>query len=189
MFSALHQLLTTIRPLTPEDWTTFAACLSERHYAAKATVLKEGDVCRGLFFIEQGTVRSFTLKDGVEISHHFFFENDFASDFESLTLQQPSRHVLETLEETRVIYCDREKMLSLYKLAPVFESIGKTIIEHMMIRQNAYASLFTLYAPAERYQFILEHHPNLVQRVPLQHLATYLGVTRETLSRIRKRIQ
>ncbi|MBL0743327.1 Crp/Fnr family transcriptional regulator [Chryseolinea lacunae] len=145
--------------------------------------------CRGLFFIVRGAVRSYALKEGVEISHHFYFENDFASDFESITLQQPSRHALEALEETTVIYCDREKMLTLYKQATVFESIGKTIVEQMMIRQNAYSSLFTLYAPAERYQFILEHHPNLVQRVPLQHLATYLGVARETLSRIRKRIQ
>lgn len=188
MFYALYKMLSAIRPITQDEWGIFASCLSEKNFPAKAVCLAEGQVCRGLYFIEQGAIRSYAIKDGQEICNHFYFENEFASDFESLTLQQPSKHTLETLEETRIVYGDREKILALYQRAPVFESIGRAIVEQMMIRQNAYAGLFTLYSPTERYQFIIEHHPELVRRVPLQYLATYLGVTRETLSRIRARV-
>ena len=188
MFHALHKMLSAIRPVTQEEWLIFTSCLTEKNYPAKTVCLPAGQICRGLYFIEQGAVRSYALRDGQEICNHFYFENEFASDFESLTLQQPSKHTLETLEETRIVYGDREKMLALYQRAPVFESIGRAIVEQMMIRQNAYAGLFTLYSPTERYQFVVEHHPELVRRVPLQYLATYLGVARETLSRIRARI-
>lgn len=187
MYSALYQFLHTIKPVDAHERALFDTCLMQRSFPKQHVLLREGELCNELLFIVKGNIRAYHLKDGEERHLAFFFEHTFAADLESLTSQQPSQLFLETMEPTEVISCNREKMIALYREAPVFESIGRVMLEQLMVQQQQYSRLFTLYTPAERYAYIVEHHPELLQRVPLQFLASYLGIARETLSRIRRK--
>lgn len=117
----------------------------------------------------------------------FTFENEFVTDFESLTKQQPSEVVICALEKMEAVYFSRKSLIDLYKQVPVFVEVGQRIMENLLIQKDHYATLFTRLSPTERYAHLLHHFPHIIQRVPLYYLASYLGIARETLSRIRQK--
>ena len=82
---------------------------------------------------------------------------------------------------------DKDKLLDLYKVSPEIESFGRKLLEQLLISQEEHSNLFKIYSPTERYHYLLQHNPNFLQRVSLSQLASYLGVTRETLTRIRRK--
>ena len=189
MDQILKTELSKLSPINEEDWKVFQSILEIKEFKKNETLLKEGQVCRGTYFIVEGAFRTFRLKDGNEIHTAFYFEKDFIRDIESLTNGTPSEVSIVALEDSKTIYIRKDKMFELYEKIPSFQNLGRKILELMVVSERKYASLFTDYRPEDRYKHILSHYPELVQRVPIQYLASFLGVARETLSRIRKRVQ
>lgn len=187
MFDSLRQTLETLCPLTDAEWAVFRSCLQEKIYAKNDSLLNAGHVCQGTWFINRGAIRSYTMKDGSDVHTNFSFETDYVTDYESLTKQQPSTLTIIALERAETIYFGRNDLIDLYRRTPTLMQLGRTILENVVIYQSQYASLFTLYSSAERYDHLLRHHPQIVQRVPVQYIASYLGMARETLSRIRRK--
>ena len=185
MFDKLRHTLETWQPLSETDWVSLQSCLQKRQYKRGEALLNAGQVCQGIAFVNQGAFRTYTLKDGREVHTQFSFETDFVTDYESLTMGQPSTVSLVAVEPAEVIYFSRNGLIDLYQQAPNLMQVGQRILENVVVGQSRYASLFTLYSPAERYQQLVQQHPQVVQRVPLQYIASYLGMARETLSRIR----
>ncbi len=187
MNDALKTSLASIASITEEDWELFESILSTQNFSKGSSLLREGQICKGTYFVTKGAFRTFHLKDGNEIHTAFYFENDFVRDIESLSEGTPSKVTIQALEDSEVTFISKEAMFTLYERAPSFQMIGRKLLELMAITERRYARLFTDFQPRERYEYVLKHHPELIQRVPLQYLATFLGITRETLSRIRKR--
>lgn len=189
MIEIVRAFIEEKRNLSASEWQGFQAILQERVLKKGETLHRAGETIRGLYFIAKGAIRANQLKeDGGEVQRAFFFENEVATDYDSLIKQEPGTTSLICLEASVVYYADRSQMLALYQEIPGFEAVGRIFLEHLMVQQQKYAALFTLYTPSERYRYILDHHPELIQRVPLQYLASYLGIARETLSRIRKKM-
>ncbi|WP_229321451.1 Crp/Fnr family transcriptional regulator [Larkinella knui] len=149
-------------------------------------LLKEGQVCKAIYYVEKGYLRTFYTKDGKEINTRFSFENDFVTELKSLRSAIPSDYSIQTGEETVVWEFTKEKLLDLYGQSVEIESFGRNLLEQMLIDQEEHANLFKIYSPTERYQYVIRQFPHLLQRVSLSHLSSYLGIARETLSRIRK---
>ncbi|WP_020605511.1 Crp/Fnr family transcriptional regulator [Spirosoma spitsbergense] len=187
MFDSLRQTLETQQPLSDTDWLAFQSCLQQKRYAKNELLLQTGQVCRGIWFVQKGAVRSYVSKDGTEVHTGFSFENDFVTAYESMTRQEPSSVMLVALEPLEAIYFGRDELINLYQQAPSLTQLGRLILEKVIVLQQHYASLFTLYSPTERYQRLTEKYPHMVQRVPVQYIASYLGMARETLSRIRQK--
>ena len=188
MEEILRNELSKYYPMNDEEWSAFRDIVSIKHFDKNDELLSQGKVNKGIYYVVQGAFRTYHLKDGNEISTAFYFEKDFIHDIESLSTGLPSKSNIVAIEKSECIYIPKSDMIGLYDKIPSFHKIGKKILELMVITEKKYSALFTDYLPKERYEYILTSHPELVKRVSIQHLASFLGVARETLSRIRKRI-
>ena len=148
-------------------------------------LLREGQTARSIFYIESGLVRSVRLEDGRDINLDFSLEGDYVTHLRSLRSPGPADYGLQAMEPASLIELNGAALFDLYRRSPEIESFGRQIVEGLLIRQEAQAHLFRLQSPAERYRYIADNSPALLQRVSLTNLASYLGVSRETLSRIR----
>jgi CRP-like cAMP-binding protein len=151
-------------------------------------LLVEGDICNFGVFIAEGCIRYYYLVDGVESTGNFFFENDWYSDFESFLYAKPSLLNIEALEdcEVYIVYKnDFEKLVAEY---PVFNAFLRIMMERTIKGLTGRNMAMSLLSHEERYLRFVKYCPKVVERVSLKHIASYLGIQPESLSRIRTRI-
>ncbi len=151
-------------------------------------LLTEGEVSDKFYFILKGCIRLFYLNDTEEKTAFFYVENQFVSSYESFTKQIPTKHNLQSIEPTTVAVISTEVTQSLLNIYPKFEFLARTIMEEELIILQDIISSFIMLNAEQRYLKLLKSKKDLLQRIPQYQLATFLGVTPETLSRIRKRI-
>lgn len=151
-------------------------------------ILEEGKTTRDTFLILQGCIRRHCLIDGVDKTTGFFTEGEAVAEFESLSLNKPTVHSYSCVEDTIVVVVNSEKEKAFYKKFPRFEEIARMETEKMLGKNQEQLSNFITKSPEERYKHLSSLKPELLQRVPQHQIASYLGVTPESLSRIRKRI-
>ncbi|UBM59488.1 Crp/Fnr family transcriptional regulator [Marinilongibacter aquaticus] len=190
MYEALKQTLDKILKITDDDWAIFESILETKKLKKKEYLLREGQICRGIYFLSEGIMRTFhTNNDGKEINTAFYFQNDFLREIESMTHTIPSQKNIQTLKDSTVFYIDKSKLQRLYEKSEFYQKLGRMILEKLTISEQKYSSFLTTYSPKERYLYLVENRPECIEQIPLQYLASYLGISRESLSRIRKRIQ
>ena len=187
--STLVSYISQVSPITDPDLTLLLSACESRPLKRGEVLLQEGQVCRALYLVEKGYLRTYYNKDGVEINLNFTFEGDFTTNFKSIKTKLPSELSIEAGEETAVWIFRLDALAGKVNTYPqIIEFIRRLAIRLLMASED-HSNLFKIYTPAERYQYIEKHNPQLLQRVSLSQLASYLGVTRETLSRIRSKTQ
>lgn len=153
----------------------------------KQKLLGEGEKSDCIYFIVNGAVRIFYLnKEGIETNTWFLFENELVISVYSFFTSQPSFECIETLEDCKFITLKKDKLDWLYHTFVEFNIIGRRLTELYYIRNEIQANSLRIFSAKERYQQLLNTQPQLLQRVLLGHIASYLGISAETLSRIRK---
>ncbi|UIR57998.1 Crp/Fnr family transcriptional regulator [Sphingobacterium sp. SRCM116780] len=149
--------------------------------------LKQGQIVSNLFVIEEGLVRAFYKKDDREITVWFGLENMILGSVIPLFFNLPSLENIQFLEDSSIYYISREDMNELYQKYHQMEVIGRKLAEeYCKILEERVISLQTESAE-ERYHTLLKNEPKAAQRISLGHIASYLGIAQETLSRIRKK--
>ncbi|AZA82387.1 Crp/Fnr family transcriptional regulator [Chryseobacterium lactis] len=152
----------------------------------KHILLDIGEIQKSLFFIVKGAVRSYYLDSfGKDTTSWLLFEGDLSISVYSFFSQKPSFEVLETLEDTSVLVLSYDKLMQLYKQFPEFNYIGRILTESYYIKAEEKANELRVFSATERYQHLIEKYPNIVARIPLGLISSYLGITQSTLSRIR----
>jgi CRP-like cAMP-binding protein len=141
--------------------------------------------CDRIFFIDKGLVRGYYYDDGKEITHWFAQEQEFATSFYAFITSKPASEHVQALEETEVIEIPYNVLQHLYKTFPETERLGRIITENYYIKLEERFLSLQFKTAKERYQKLLNSKPSLIQRVSLGQIASYLGITQETLSRIR----
>ena len=164
------------------------AALVPATLAKGAVLLQDGEICEQVWFIGQGLVRAYFLKDGEEVTQQFFFEGSYTTDYESFLTQRPTRLHLQALEPTLLLALNREAMQRLYAADPGAERMGRRIAEEIFLAVSRRNRSFLLESAEQRYLDLLRERPKVMQRVPQRHIASYLGVKPESLSRIRARV-
>ena len=149
-------------------------------------ILKQGKACKTVVFVEEGYLRTFIESEITEINTDFTLEGSFTTNLKSLRSGSPSDTNIQAGEPSLIYEFDRAKLLDLYKYSPEIESFGRILLEKLLIAREEHSNIFKIYKPQERYNYIETHFPELLQRISLSQLASYLGIARETLSRIRK---
>ncbi|WP_114750021.1 Crp/Fnr family transcriptional regulator [Pleomorphovibrio marinus] len=184
----LDNIENLIRP-TPEEKAALENILKPRILAKNELFLREGAVCTSIGLIEKGSARLYYTIDGKEVSKDFLFENSVIGSFGSFFTQLPSALNVATLEETHILEMGYQDVIFLYEHYPAWQKLGRIIAQDQFIRiERREASL--LKDPATvRYLNLIEEHPKVFKRVPLQHIASYLRITPETLSRYRKKFK
>jgi CRP-like cAMP-binding protein len=158
------------------------------HLKRKAYLLQEGKVCSHISFITHGAIRHFHIKDGEEVTCDFSFENYFITDFYSFTQEKPSVLNFQALEDTEMLTIKRDDLMKLYKECEKYETVGRLMAEKIAHRATEIAMSLSSDKPETRYLNLIKKQPDLFQRVQQKYIANFLGVSPESLSRIRKRI-
>jgi len=176
------------RLLAPEEAKDIMQSLKIKKQPKGTILVKEGDLVKDCFYLIKGCVRQYQIIDGLEKTTLFYTEGQGISSFKSASKGIPSNHFIECLEECTLAAISVAKELELYKKYPNFESLSRTGMEDQLGDYQEMMAKFITLKPEDRYLDLLENRPELISRVPQYHLASYLGVSPETLSRIRKRI-
>ncbi|RJP66328.1 MAG: Crp/Fnr family transcriptional regulator [Ignavibacteriales bacterium] len=167
----------------------FNSCLTALKVDSKTFLLREGEVAKKIFFIKKGCLRMGFYQDDRDITFQFFFENEAVSSINSLRSKQPSQFFIESIEPTELQYI---KVKDFQNLADEFPRMKEMFQEILIKRFSRYAQLFLSFikdTPTQRYIDLLNNQPKIIQRVPQHYIASFLGITPVSLSRIRKRLQ
>lgn len=177
-----------IPQLSHKDWVTMLQFSQLRSIKKGDYFIKAGQTSHQLAFVVKGCFRFFYIKNEVEKTAYFTFENDVLASFECILLNQPSAQSIQALEDSDVFVMDYNQMRKLYEHHHKFEHLGRIIGEHYILMLHTRLSSYLLDTPEERYLKLVNETPDFLHRVPLQHIASFIGVTPVSLSRIRKRI-
>ncbi|MGN7888599.1 Crp/Fnr family transcriptional regulator [Dyadobacter sp. 22481] len=154
----------------------------------KQFLIREGRQYDFIGFVSKGAIRHFTWRDGVEKTCNVNFENQFFTDFDSFYHGTPTTNNSVALEDSVVFVLSKSDRDLLLVECPAFERFSRMVGERALQQAAECAARLTWDRPEDRYLHLLEHEPDMTRRVPLKYLANMLGVSAESLSRIRKRL-
>jgi CRP/FNR family transcriptional regulator, anaerobic regulatory protein len=181
--------LARIIPISKELEKGILAVTKHTSVPKDSILVKNGERCRNLYFIEKGLIRGFYYDEGKEITHWFGKEDEFATSFYSFITNEPSSETIEALENCDLIQITYSDLQELYKKFPETERIGRIITETYYIDLEERFLNIQFKSAKERYQNLLNKNGSLLQRASLGQIAAYLGITQETLSRVRAEFQ
>jgi CRP/FNR family transcriptional regulator, anaerobic regulatory protein len=188
-FKIFKNFLTQVSFLTEKDCSFFEPLLRTKKIDAKNYFLTEGKICQEIGFINKGCFRTYYLSDGKEINTHFTFENEFVTDYDSFLQEKPSRYFIQTLEDTEIVTFNLFALQNAYNQSQNWERFGRMIAEHSYKLTTQRVESFLFLDGEQRYLDLLKNKPHILDKVPLYHIASYLGLERESLSRLRKKIR
>ncbi len=169
------------------EWNQFKHLFKRQEIPAKTILLNEGDISRKAYFIEQGCLRVCFNNNGKDITFQFFFEGESVSSIESFRTNQPSLFTIESIEPCIIHSISKKDFELILNTSPI---IKQEIEEYTFQRLILYQRLFLSRIkdnPEKRYLELLENNPKILHRVPLHYIASFLGITSVSLSRIRNR--
>jgi CRP-like cAMP-binding protein len=182
----LRAALERFAAIPDDEWSWFRPHLQRQHVRRGEHLVREGGVVHRKYFILRGCTRTYYLADGREMTRNFSFEGRFAG---SSVLAGRAAHVsVQALEPTDVLGFSGDLLAVMYDRHRCWERIGRRVAEEFWLEKEEKELRFRLHSPEEHYRLLVARGHLMTRRVPLRHLASYLGVAPETLSRIRARI-
>jgi len=186
----MQQLLshiTAYHSLSEDAENALHHCFTKITLAKNEYLLSEGKVCRNLYFLEKGALRGFYNLDGKEITHWFGFENDFVTSFHSFITGEAAVENIQLLESCTLWAISKETLTELFNRHHDIERLVRIAYEKYYIRLEERYVNAQFKSAKELYENLLLQTPYILERVPLGFIASYLGISQETLSRIRSK--
>lgn len=181
----LFVFLQSIHPLSAGLVSALQERLQAKEFKKKEFVLNEGQVCNNIYFIENGFFKSFHLKDGKEITQWFMKAGDVIISVSSFYRRKPSYEAIQSMTESLVYFISYEDLQYIYHHYPEFNFVGRMLTEKYYLLSEERIFGMRKQKAEERLSFLLENHPDILQQASLTDIASYLGISLETLSRIR----
>ena len=172
---------------TETELLILSESLITKHYKKGEYFIKEKDFCDYVGFVDKGLFNFFYLIDGVEHIRGFFFMNDFISNYPCFLLGNKSKFYIRALENSSITLIHKKDLFLLYKQLPKLQELSRSIVENLYIEISEKYESFFLKTAEERYVELINSEPNIFKIVPQYMIASYLGITPEGLSRIKKR--
>lgn len=174
--------------LSENDWEIFSSKLIKRDFAKNAVIVKIGQKENYLSFIEKGIVRLCVPNDFDDITFDFGFAGNFISAYQYFLTQEPSTYQVEAISESVLWSVSYSDLQDIYATTATGNTIGRLTTEGLFITKSKREISFLTQSAEERYLSLIENDAHLLQSIPLKYLASYIGITPQALSRIRKRI-
>lgn len=171
--------------MTHDELDILEGILEPVKYGKGEMILTEGEVCRGISYIEKGLVRQFYNKNGKEVTEHLGVDHTIFMCIESLFKEEPTRLQVEALEDTLVYILPKSKLEAAAISNVNIQMLYRKILEESLIQSQVHADLMRFETAPNKYMRLCELSPQVVLRAPLTYIASYLQMTPETLSRIR----
>lgn len=171
--------------MSKEGRQQLAEVLIRKNVNKGEIILNEGQIAHDLIFVGKGMVRQFYYKNGKDVTEHFSYEGCIVMCIESLLKQEPTRLMVEALEQSVIYLFPYTVLQKLLETCPEINLFYRKVLEYSLIVSQVKADSWRFETARERYNLLLEHHPEIIKRAPLSHIASYLLMTPETLSRVR----
>lgn len=193
MSNEIKLYLNFIKSFCPEiseqELYAFSTFLVEQKFNKKDMIFSTGQVQKKMGFITNGLVRSFFIdENGNEKTIRFHFENAFVTHYVAFLIQQPSKYTYICLEPTTIVTMSYDDLQLAYKTLPSIQKYGRIMAEEILKMQQYRIESFLFLTAEERYLDFTNQNPDLFNRVSLSHLSSYLGIERQTLTRIRQKL-
>ncbi|KJD36530.1 CarD family transcriptional regulator [Tamlana sedimentorum] len=184
----LKKFIFKIYPMNNSDWDFFSSKLQQVTLKKHTNLIKIGETENYLSFISEGIIRFYIPFEEHDLTFGFLFKNEFVTAYDSFISQNPSQYQIETLTTTTLWRISFTDLQEVYNKTESGNYIGRIMAENMfLIKSKREISLLNQSAE-ERYLNLFEERPKLLKQIPLKYIASYIGVTPQALSRIRKRI-
>lgn len=183
----LIQFFNRFNPLSPAAIAAVEAICTMSRVKKNTDIQPIGYTCTTIYFINKGLARIYYYKDGIDITDSFAFENNIIVRVESLFTGKPSRKAIQALEDSEITAIDAKRLFKLYDNFPEIERLFRKIFEASHVETVSRIESIQFHTAEERYKALLNEAPDIIRRVPLKYIASYLGITQVSLSRIRSR--
>ena len=180
LFSFFHRF----HPLSEQSKLELSKIISSIHLKKNEILQQIGQTCKTIYFVKKGVARIFYFKDGNDITEHFALEGNLIARVESLFTATPSTKAIQVLEDADILAIDANKLFKLYDTHPDIERLFRLVFEAEHVNTVKRLESLQFHAAKERYQALMDQK-DLINRIPLKHIASYLGITQVSLSRIR----
>ena len=175
--------------LSEHDIQVLLNYIKIKSFEKKEFLLKEGQICKANYFVETGLLRMFYINDkGIEQITHFALENWWLADFMSLIMQSEAKFYIQAVENSEVIMVDHHSQEELFKHLPQLERYFRIMTQRAYAASQMRVKYYHDYSKEENYRVFVSLFPKFVQRIPQYMLASYLGITPEYLSELRKKV-
>lgn len=169
------------------EWDKFRHLFKRQEIPAKTILLNEGEIAKQVFYIEQGCLRICFDNNGKDITFQFFFESESVSSIESFMTNQPSSFTIESIEPCVIHSISKKDFQSILDISPTIkQQLNEQTFQRLIFYQKLFLSRIKD-NPEKRYKELLKNNPEILQRVPQHYIASFLGITSVSLSRIRNR--
>jgi CRP-like cAMP-binding protein len=170
-----------------KNWENYSHLFKRQEIAAKTILLQEGQISKMAYLIEKGCLRSWFNNNGKDITFQFFFEGESVASVESFMTNQPSLYHLESIEPCIIHSISKKDFQFILEDSPIIKKeVEDLVFQRLLVYQQLFLSRIKD-NPQKRYQELLKHRPEILMRVPQHYIASYLGITSVSLSRIRNR--
>lgn len=174
--------------IASEEYLAFEEIFIPATYPRKTILCKSGRVATELYFVNKGSLRLFYETEGIERTLFFAFENQFTGPCRSFMLDEPNHQIFETLEKCELLMVKKRPFIDALDKFPRLALLRSMIAEENLFITESVVSFLLLNSPEERYINLINHNPEILKRVPQYQIASYLGISPISLSRIRKRL-
>lgn len=181
----LFKYFTQFSPLTADEQEAIAGICNTITVPKNKDLQPIGHTCKTIYFIEKGIARIYYYKDGIDITEGFYFENSIIARVESLFTGKPSRKAIQVLQDAEIIAINATALFKLYDQFPAIERLFRKIFEAGYVDMVNRIEGIQFHTAEERYKALLHEAPDVLMRIPLKYVASYLGITQVSLSRIR----
>ncbi|GAB3503360.1 Crp/Fnr family transcriptional regulator [Emticicia fontis] len=185
----IYQILTQIYPVPEASLLRLIACITEVHFLRKHLLLKADTIERKIYFIKKGIVRAYAYQNEAEITFWFGKEGETIISMKSYVMNQPGYENIELLEDCELYELQTDKLQELFNQDIHIANWGRKFAEQELIKTEERLIARQFSTAAERYGALLKNQPDLLQRVSLGYISSYLGITQVSLSRIRAEIK
>jgi CRP-like cAMP-binding protein len=187
IIQVLNEVQQAYTRLSDECIEDLVSVMSLKTFKKNEIIVKQGQYAKMTYLILEGAMRVYYLKDDKDVSDWFAFENEFATSIVSYFSDKPSAHYIQAMEDTTVAEISKENIDRLCKKHPDLETFVKSIVVDTMLKQQKRISSILFYSADEKYSQMQKEFQECLARIPLTHVASFLGMTLETLSRVRAR--
>jgi CRP-like cAMP-binding protein len=175
--------------LMPDEWEALLASVAVKSIKKHDFILKEGIVCDFVAFINSGVLIYYKLlENGNEVTTDFAFAGEWVTDNYSRLCKTPSGLYIKALEDTELFLIRENDLTKLYDRLPKLEKVGRILVEQSFIKLSQLSIELQVLTASQRYTRLMQKYPDVLQKIPLYHIANYLGIAPKSLSRIRKEI-